>query len=211
MTDYSHLTDKDYINLLDWVDNSTSLSEEQIKNILNLNIKYTKPIRVYRGMSINSNYLDKLLNDKMFKLKQKFSLISWTKNFAVANNFSKSLSIGNKFGIIIKTILKPNEIIIDFTDKKLIDNLEKSFIKRKFLNTMVFLNHEKEVLAKYNPNTQYGLCKNIIIIKTYNENLSDNHIDLISKKMNSNNSTWSNYRTSIFKCNKKGILSVNKQ
>jgi homoserine O-acetyltransferase len=106
------------------------------------NAKLDRPIKVYRGLrwdgfpsGVEFRYQDlsEVERGDKLTLKGKNPLshgthVSWTTNFCVAEHFSTSLDIG--YGMIVSTILKPEDVLVDI---RLLD-LEFLFNEREVLS-----------------------------------------------------------------------------
>ena len=199
MIDISHLTPEDYKAIEQWIFNSESIPANQFLRLTRINIKYPKSIKVYRGFRINSPLMiDSLFSNKKFKLKLRSQLVSWSKSNKIAEFFSRPTST-KPIGIVIKTILKPNEIILDLTNVNLLRELNRYLP----IETSSDLNFEQEVIAKFNPNRIYNLCDNIIKLQIRPRKLSDSNIEKINKLLLNQQiegKHWTSYQQTDFSC-----------
>ena len=113
-----------------------------------------RPLRVYRGLRLDKGYISKILANKPFRLStKKIPFVSWTKEHRIATSISVDKFSTSNLGIVVETVLKPNEIIIDLTNAmvKRIEDVSKRITHYR----------QKEVIAKYNKNRQYKFCDNV--------------------------------------------------
>ena len=196
MTDYSHLTEENYRNIEKWLQGDhVSLDK--------LNIRYMKPIWGYRGIKlIKKDNINRILNNKTFRLNQKLPIESWSKTKYIAAKFA--IPSINKIGVVIMLKIRPQNIILDLTDEKLYTELYKRI---DFIDTIQYLKMEQEIVIKSDPNRNYNLCDNIILLLVRTKNLNDSYKEDINNKLEKLEK-WDHYRVAVFNCNIKGQLRL---
>ena len=87
-----------------------TLSKKVLDKLKKLNIKEFFPVKAYRGMSFsNDNFIKRYKVGDTFSLYSLKRVQSWSSTHCVSEHFAAS----HKYGIIISTVLNPDDIAID--------------------------------------------------------------------------------------------------
>jgi len=104
-----------------YMNNSVAFSNRGLEKLKQLSIKEPFPIKVYRGLTYSdSNFINKYRVGDKFILRSRNLVQSWSSTHCVSEFFAST----EKFGIIVSTILDPEDIAIDtrFLDMKQLRN-----------------------------------------------------------------------------------------
>ena len=187
MTDYSKITQDEWLVIRSWAlgdymepyyDSSIDRERDLKKDVaifhsISEKLGY-KNEKVYRGIKIDTKYLDKLLNNKPFTLHtKKFPIVSWSTDRKVALQIASGDH--SKLGVVLNVTLNSKEIVVKI-DREMKNAMQKG------LGMSVDLG-QREVVAKYNKNRRYNLCENIVnIVVSYKYPKKEKLFNLVNNK-----------------------------
>ena len=124
---------------------------------------------VWRGTKFKMKNIKTMLDGKPFTIKAEKPFRSWTTVKTIAMQFSESTRLRHDtFGIILQDVATPEDVIIDFSNKEFVTELE--YIQRKTTHHMLeqylhknihLIRREREVI-RFVKTREYTLCDDII-------------------------------------------------
>lgn len=144
-----------------------NIPQSSVDKFQKLDIKLKDPVKVYRGLSFDSrSFLRTLKVGEKIKLGSKNRVQSWTTNNCVAEQFSST----KKYGMIVSTILDPEDILID---TRLLEERPFNYVdQREIMSIPTHNNKEKEfnvTIEAITKGTGLNRITDIFSLKYYGE------------------------------------------
>ena len=158
-------------------------------------------VTIYRGTKVAADKLPHILSEDPFTLKADRAIRSWTANEWTARRFSQHLDEDNSIGLLLKGTTVAEEIIIDFSNKKIVEEFMEILDRVKFpeneeeidadmawelepfreLRNGWYLLRQEQELFRLVKDRVYTLCDDILSISLRTQ---DHDVDLFDGLLN---------------------------
>ena len=178
-------------SLVNFVMRNRYHDEEPFMQLRKLVNKYHPPTEtkiLYRGTKVHSDKIPHVVSGKPFTLEGDRSIRSWTTRKDIAERFATKYLYSDALGMVVTREYPPNTIIIDMTDDRILDELEKltellkatpKYSLVKFFSLVV---SEKEVIVMIT-NYPYTLCDDILTLVINPSGLDNEKYDAIANML----------------------------